>query len=68
MLPYFAAATHHLHAKSAHIHLQIMQKLSNKNKKGGLQTIYKIIQKTSTRPLHNQSEWFWGGSSGNLEL
>ena len=68
MLPYFAAAAHHLHAKSAHIHLQIMQKLSNKNKKERLQTIYKIIQKTSTRPSHNQSERFWGASSRYLEL
>ena len=46
MLPYFAAAAHHFHTKSAHIYLQIMQKLANKNKKEGLQTIYKIIWKT----------------------
>lgn len=45
MLPYFAAAAHHLHAKSAHIHLQIMQKLSNKKRKKDYKQYIKLYKK-----------------------
>ena len=61
MLPYFAAFSHHLYTRLAHIYLQTMQNLEVTDKK-----VYEPFQNGYN--VVRRSQRFWGGLSTDLLL